>query len=109
MCIKKGDSIFIFATCSSQVEKAMQRAAVLGYDLKTYPVVKSDENNQFRKDETYIDCNNPLEIPVDEFFGYLHNGMIHELQGTLDQTSMEKIAEGIKASSLVENRIKVLF
>ena len=55
VCIKRGDTVFLFATGSSQVEKAIRRAEVLNYDINTYPVFHSNDINKLTKDQTYID------------------------------------------------------
>lgn len=106
ICLKRGDTVFLFATASSQVEKAKRRAAILGYNPKTYPVFLADEINQLRKAATYIDCNNPVEISHKEFAGLMQKGLVHELAGNFDSQSLNLIIEGVMCSSLVENRIK---
>ncbi len=106
VCIKRGNTVFLFATGSSQVEKAIQRAKVLNFDLNTYPVFPSDGTNMLKKDQTYIDCNNPVELSHEEFSNLLNNNKIYELPGHFDANSVAIIIKGVKCSKIVEQRIK---
>lgn len=106
VCIKRGDTVFLFATGSSQVDKARLRAKVLNYDLNTYPIFPKDETNKLNKDQTYIDCNNPIEITHNEFSNLLKDDKIYELPGHFDAASLAIIIRGVKCSTLVEQRIK---
>lgn len=108
VCIKRGDTVFLFATGSSQVEKAIRRAEVLNYDINTYPVFHSNDINKLTKDQTYIDCNSPIEISHDEFSNLLKDDKIYELTGYFDANSLAIIINGVKRSSVVEQRIKNL-
>lgn len=106
VCIKRGDTIFLFATGSSQVEKAIQRARVLNFDLNTYPVFTSNGTNMLNKDQTFIDCNNPIELTHTEFSKLLKNNKVYELPGHFDANSLAIIIKGVKRSTVVEQRIK---
>lgn len=109
VCIYRGDKVFLFATGSSQVEKAKKRASFLKYDLCTYPVFSKNDTNLFEKDETYIDCNNPIETTPEKFAELIQKGWVYELKGHFDSESLQLIAKGVKASELVKDRIKHLF
>lgn len=106
VCIKRGDTIFLFATGSSQVEKAIQRARVLNFDLNTYPVFTSNGTNMLNKDQTFIDCNNPIELTHTEFSKLLKNNKVYEMSGHFDANSLAIIIKGVKCSTVVEQRIK---
>ncbi len=106
VCIKRGDTVFLFATGSSQVEKAITRASLLGYDLNTYPVFTKNDTNKLNKEMTYIDCNSPIETSQKEFCELIQNGKVYELPGTFDTDSLALILNGVKCSKLVEARIK---
>lgn len=106
ICIKRGDTIFLFATGSSQIEKAIRRAKVLGYDLNTYPVFPATSTNRLKKPQTYIDCNHPIESTHEEFANLIKSGKIYELTGIFDEDSLQLIRNGVKLSSIVEERIK---
>lgn len=108
VCIKRGDTVFFFATGSSQVEKAMLRASKLGYALNTYPVFKSNDTNKLNKDQTYIDCNNPIEISQEDFSNLLKDDKVYEMSGLFDANSLAIIINGVKCSTVVEQRIKNL-
>lgn len=108
VCIKRGEKIFLFATGSSQVEKAIKRASILGYDLNTYPVFTANNINQLKKPQTYIDCNRPIETSHEEFSKLLKNDQVYELPGIFDLKSLSLILAGVRCSPLVEERIKQL-
>ena len=108
VCIKRGEKLFIFATGSSQVEKAIRRASILGYDLNTYPIFPATETNKLKKPQTYIDCNRPIETTVEEFSDLLRKDKVYELPGIFDSDSLSLILSGVKCSPLVEERIKRL-
>lgn len=108
ICIKRKDRIFLFAAGSSQVEKAVRRAQLLGYDLNTYPVFPATEKNQLRKPQTYIDCNRPIETSPEEFSELLRTEKVYEMSGEFDEASLSLILKGVKISNLVEERIKRL-
>lgn len=108
VCIKRGENIFLFATGSSQVEKAVRRARLLDYDINTYPVFPATAINKLKKPQTYIDCNRPIETSHEEFAELLKNGKVYEMPGVFDTASLYLIIHGVKCSTLVEERIKNL-
>ena len=108
VCIKRGDRIFLFATGSSQIEKAIRRAELLNYDLNTYPVFPATVTNQLKKPQTYIDCNRPIEVTHEQFIELLRTGKVYELSGVFDASSLSLIIKGVRCSTLVEERIKNL-
>lgn len=108
VCIKRGDTIFLFATGSSQIEKAIRRAKILNYDLNTYPVFPSNSTNQLKKPQTYIDCNRPIEVTHEHFIELLKTGKVYELSGVFDAASLSLIINGVRCSTIVEERIKNL-
>lgn len=109
ICIKKGESIFLFATCSSQVEKAKERAIAMGLDLRTYPIFESNDTNKLNKEKSYINCNSPIEVSHTYFSELVNDRKVYQLPGNFDNESLAVIAEGVKCSKLVENRIKQMF
>ena len=108
VCIKRGDTIFLFATGSSQIEKAIRRAELLKYDLNTYPVFTATVTNQLKNPQTYIDCNRPIEVTHEQFIELLKTGKVYELSGVFDSASLSLIINGVRCSTLVEERIKNL-
>lgn len=62
VCIRHLDKILLLSACSSQIDTAMRIAVLKGYDMNTFPVFLQDEENKFRKPQTYINCNNILEL-----------------------------------------------
>lgn len=75
VCIFRDNRIFVFATGSSQLDKAKKRAAFLHYSPKSYPILSKDEVNKFDKD-TYIDCNKPIETSSEAFSELLNQHLI---------------------------------
>ena len=69
-------------------------------------VFPSDGTNMLKKDQTYIDCNNPVELSHEEFSNLLNNNKIYELPGHFDANSVAIIIKGVKCSKIVEQRIK---
>lgn len=108
ICIYKGDKVFLFATGSSQLGTAEKRARILNHDPKTYPIFIKDAVNKFDKD-TYVDCNKPIETTPEEFSNLIKKGLVYEMKGVLDVDSLNQIAEGVKLSITVEDRIKDMF
>lgn len=108
ICIHKEDKIFLFATGSSQLGTAEKRARIFHYDAKTYPVFTRNAINKFDKD-TYVDCNKPIETTPQEFSELIKQGLIYEMKGSLDAESLNRIAEGVRLSITVEDRIKDMF
>lgn len=106
ICIKRGDSIFLFAAGSSKVEKALIRAKALHLDERSYPIFEGNDTNKLNKDRTYIDCNNPIETSHEDFCNLMKEGKVYELPGHFDTDSLTRILDGVKISTIVESRIK---
>ena len=109
ICIKRNNRILLFSTCSSRIETAFRLARLRGLDINTFPVFTRNAVNKFQKEETYVDCNNVIEIGEAEFGQLIKDGKIHRLDGTIDAFGLELIARGVKLSPDVERRIKEWF
>lgn len=109
VCIKHHDKILMFSTCSSQIDTAIRVAMLRGYDINIFPVLLQDNVNKFRKPQTYINCNNVIEISSSEFGDLIKEGQIRRLDGKIDNNGMQLIAKGVKLSPDVPLRIKRLF
>jgi hypothetical protein len=109
ICIKKKNKILLFSTCSSQTDTAFRLAKLKGYDLNTFPVFTKNDINKFTKDQTYINCNNVIEISESEFGKLRSEGKVILLDGVIDENGLQLIANGVKLSPEVEMRIKDLF
>lgn len=64
--------------------------------------------NQLKKPQTYIDCNQPIEVTHEQFIELLKTGRVYELSGVFDAASLSLIIKGVRCSTLVEERIKNL-
>lgn len=109
ICIKRNNKILLFSTCSSQTDTAFRIAKLKGLDLNTFPILMRNDENQFQRDMTYVNCNNVIEISEGEFGKLIKDGKVHRLSGRIDELGMLLIANGVKLSPEVERRIKDLF
>lgn len=109
ICIKRKNKILLFSTCSSQTDTAFRLAILKGWDMNTFPVFPKNKVNQFTKEQTYVNCNNVIEISETEFGKLLKEKKAHRLNGVIDQLGLQLIANGVRLSTQVERRIKDLF
>ena len=109
VCIKRNNKLLFFSTCSSQINTALRLAELNGFDTSTYPVFLADNKNEFKKPQTYIDCNNVIEIDDIDFAKLLKSGKVKLLSGFIDEYGLKIIANGIRKSTLVSEEIKELF
>ncbi len=94
---------------SSQTDTAFRLAKLKGLDLNTFPVFPKNDTNKFTKEQTYINCNNVIEISENEFGRLIKDGKVHRLDGRIDELGLQLIGQGVKLSPEVEDRIKDLF
>ena len=99
----------LFSTCSSQTDTAFRLAKLKGLDLNTFPVFVKNDINKFTKSQTYINCNNVIEISELEFGKLIKDRKVHRIDGQIDAQGLQLIANGVKLSPEVEGRIKDLF
>ena len=109
ICIKRHNRILLFSTCSSKTDTAFRLAQLRGLDVNTFPMFTKNDVNKFQREITYVNCNNVIEISEAEFGQLIKDGKVHRLEGTLDDLSMQLIANGVKLSKDVARRIKDLF
>ena len=109
VCIKHHNKVLMFSTCSSQIDTAIRVAMLRGYDINIYPVLLKNDTNKFRKPQTYINCNNVIEISSSDFGDLIKTGKIRKLDGVIDNIDIQLIAKGVKLSPDVPLRIKKLF
>ena len=109
VCIKHHNKVLMFSTCSSQIDTAIRVAMLRGYDINIFPVLLKNDTNKFRKPQTYINCNNVIEISSSDFGDLIKTGKICKLDGVIDYSDMQLIAKGVKLSPDVPLRIKKLF
>lgn len=109
VCIRKHNTILLLSTCSSQIDTSIKIAQRRGYPAATYPVFNADNTNKFEKSETYVNCNEVVEVEADVFQNYISTGKIHLLKGKMDTTALDKIADGIRQSTVIEGKYKDMF
>lgn len=108
VCIKKGDRILLFSTCTSQKDTVYRFITRRNFDPNTYPMFVPDNANEFDKD-TFVNCNNVYEIGNKEFAKLIEDGMVRRIAGCIDGTGLQAIAKGVKLSKTIERNIKALF
>ena len=96
ICIKRHNRLLLFSTCSSQTDTAFRLAKLRGLDLSTFPMFTRNDINKFKRDITYINCNNVIEISEAGFGQLIKEGKVHRIEGKLDEASMALIAIGVK-------------
>lgn len=109
VCVKHADKFVFLSACSSQIDTAMRLCKLKGYDLNTMPVFTSNEENKFKKAQTYINCNHLVELSEEHFGELVQRALIRKVEGNLNELDLELIAKGIKASPDIEHRVKALF
>lgn len=109
VCLRKGDEILLFSTCTSQMDTVYKLARYRGFDLNTFPCIKKNDTNLFDMDYTYINCNQVWTYTIDDFVSELRNGRIIPTEGFLSDAEMQTIASGVQKSQLVPLNIKKLF
>lgn len=73
------------------------------------PVFPKNTVNKFTKEQTYVNCNNVVEISEADFAKLIQEGKVHRLDGYIDELGLQLIGNGVKLSTEVEYRIKDLF
>lgn len=109
ICIKHADKVILLSTCSSQIDTAMRIAKLQGYDMNTFPVFTQTEENQFRKPQTYVNCNKVIELTEREFGNLVNSNKVYKLKGNIGKLGLALISNGIKLSPDIEGRIKRMF
>lgn len=110
ICIKHNGRYILFSTCSSQIGTAQRLAKLRNWNQNTYPVISPSATNGFSKD-TYIDCNNYIELSEAEFADLMHQRkiIIDSHGGRLTDKEMQSIVNGIRLSVVIPDEIKALF
>lgn len=91
VCIKKHKRILFFSVCSSQIDTAFRLASINKLDLDTFPVFTKNNVNNFTKEQTYIDCNNVIEISESDFGRLVQSGKIRFMNGHIDDLGLRII------------------
>lgn len=109
VCIKIHDRVYMFSTCTSQLEKIRRYTALTGVSLDTYPCFHRDDTNKFDKEDTCVNCNNVIECSAEDFTSYLTSHYIVPFDGVIDSKGMLSIARGVRLSKTVPKEIQDLF
>lgn len=108
ICILNKGGVLLLNTCSSQMDTAIRIARLKGYDINTFPVLKRDDVNKFRKEFTYVNCNDVVETTEQEFIELLKQGTVRKLSGVIGEQEMSLIRDGLRLSTQIERRVKEL-
>ena len=101
-----GNYLFL-NTCSSSLDTAIRLARIRRWDNRTYPVIFKSAVNKLMRD-TYVNCNEFVELTEDEFGNLTRRGLIHREVGggTITEADMIRIREGIDLSVNISDEDK---
>ena len=101
-----GNYLFL-NTCSSSLDTAIRLARIRRWDNRTYPVIFKSAVNKLMRD-TYVNCNEFVELTEDEFGNLTRRGLIlREVGGgTIPEADMIRIREGIDLSINISDEDK---
>ena len=101
-----GNYLFL-NTCSSSLDTAIRLARIRRWDNRTYPVIFKSAVNKLMRD-TYVNCNEFVELTEDEFGNLTRRGLIHREVGggTITEADMIRIREGIDLSINISDEDK---
>ena len=101
-----GNYLFL-NTCSSSLDTAIRLARIRRWDNRTYPVIFKSAVNKLMRD-TYVNCNEFVELTEDEFGNLTRRGLIHREVGggTIPEADMIRIREGIDLSVNISDEDK---
>ena len=101
-----GNYLFL-NTCSSSLDTAIRLARIRRWDNRTYPVISKSAVNKLMRD-SYVNCNEFVELTEDEFGNLTRRGLIlREVGGgTIPESDMIRIREGIDLSINISDEDK---
>lgn len=101
-----GNYLFL-NTCSSSLDTAIRLARIRRWDNRTYPVISKSAVNKLMRD-SYVNCNEFVELTEDEFGNLTRRGLIHREVGggTITEADMIRIREGIDLSVNISDEDK---
>lgn len=101
-----GNYLFL-NTCSSSLDTAIRLARIRRWDNRTYPVIAKSAVNKLMRD-SYVNCNEFVELTEDEFGNLTRQGLIHREVGggTIPESDMIRIREGIDLSVNISDEDK---
>ncbi|MCF2489150.1 hypothetical protein [Dyadobacter sp. CY347] len=105
--LDKGTEILLFSVCTSKLDTILNYVKRRNLDYDTIVFIQNEPDKPFSKN-TYINCNSPVSIPVEDFKKMFNEGKI-KYKDQLDDEHFELIINGILKSRLVERKIKKLF
>ena len=105
--LDKGTEILLFSVCTSKLDTILNYVKRRNLNYDTIVFIENEPDNPFSKN-TYINCNSPVSIPVEDFKKMFNEGKI-KYKDQLDDDHFEQIINGILKSRLVERKIKKLF
>lgn len=74
-----GNYLFL-NTCSSSLDTAIRLARIRRWDNRTYPVIAKSAVNKLMRD-SYVNCNEFVELTEEEFGNLTRQGLIHREGG----------------------------
>lgn len=101
-----GNYLFL-NTCSSSLDTAIRLAKIRHWDDRTYPVLTKSSTNKLVRD-SYVNCNEFVELTEQEFGQLTRKGLIHQDVGggTIAAADMARIRQGIDLSVNISDEDK---
>lgn len=86
-------------TCSSSLDTAIRLAQVRNWPIDSYPIVRKNNVNKLT-DDSYVNCNEYIELTEEQFGVLYKNGYIHREKGggVMEEADMIRIRHGIDIS-----------
>lgn len=102
----KGNYLFL-NTCSSSLDTAIRLAKIRHWNERTYPVLTKNSTNKLMRD-SYINCNEFVELTEQEFGKLIKQRLIHRDVGggTISEKEMQLIRQGIDLSINISDEDK---
>ena len=101
-----GNYLFLNA-CSSSLDTAIRLAKIRHWDNRTYPVLVKGPVNKLMRD-SYVNCNEFVELTEEEFGNLTRQGFIHRDVGggIIPEVDMNRIRWGIDHSVNISDEDK---
>lgn len=97
--IKHKDNYLFLNTCSSSLLTSIRLAQARKWPIDSYPVVHKNDVNKLKAD-SYVNCNEFVELTEEQFGAYYKDGYIRRERGggVIEDADMIRIRHGIEIS-----------
>lgn len=109
--IKHKENYLFLNTCSSTLLTSIKLAKARNWPIDSYPVVRKNDVNRLT-DDSYVNCNEFVELTEEKIGEYYKAGYIHRERGggVMEEADMIRIRHGIKISLNIteEDKARIL-